>query len=308
MSLRSRRCSDRFLKEHVAAHNAPSTAKEAERQVQRDLKPALGHLLIGDLTRADVKRLDSSWADHPYDANRRLAYLRKALALACGDWELRADNPAEHIQAFPEPKRSVTSATTNWQPQELHLRLWNATASFCRGASRLIRMLALTGMRLGEVFGLRWAWIDTQAACIRLPDAKAGARAVPLGAVALAHPNGLERVGPFVCHGVEPDKAIGNKTFRRAWAKLVKRTGIVGARPHDFRHTTGTLAAATGANAFLICDLMGHRTLAMTGKYVERTVDPLRKTADQVSSRIQAAMELHTTSEITEPDKVISQP
>ena len=94
---------DRFLKEHVAAHNAPSTAKEAERQVERNLKPTLGHFLIGDLTRADVKRAHSAWADHPYDANRRLAYLRKALALACGDWELRADNPAEHIQAFPEP-------------------------------------------------------------------------------------------------------------------------------------------------------------------------------------------------------------
>ena len=61
------------------------------------------------------------------------------------------------------------------------------------GAARLIRILALTGMRLGEVFGLRWAWLDIPAACIRLPDAKAGARAVPLGAVALAYLNGLER-------------------------------------------------------------------------------------------------------------------
>ncbi len=299
---------DRYLKEHVAAHNALSTAKEAERQVEKNLKPELGHFLIGDLTRADVKRAHSSWADHPYDANRRLAYLRKALALACGDWELRADNPAEHIQAFPEPKRE-----RHFSDEEL-TRIGAALAALERddailpGAARLLRILALTGMRLGEVLGLRWAWLDIQAGCIRLPTAKAGARAVPLGAVAIEYVRGLERIGPFICYGIEPGKAVGLKTLRRAWAELVRCSGVAGARPHDFRHTVGTFAAATGANAFLIRDLMGHRTLAMTGRYVEKSVDPLRATADQVSLRVQAAMKLHATPDKSEPEKSILQP
>ena len=287
---------DRFLKEHVAAHNAPSTAKEATRQVERNLKPALGRFLIGDLTRADVKRAHSSWADHPYDANRRLAYLRKALALACGDWELRDDNPAEHIQAFPEPKRERHFSDDELSSIGAALAAMERDGVILPGAARLIRILALTGMRLGEVFGLQWAWVDTQASCIRLPDAKAGARAVPLGAPALAYLSSLERVGPHVCYGIEPDKPIGLKTFRRAWTELVRRSGVIGARPHDFRHTVGTLAAATGANAFLIRDIMGHKTLAMTGKYVERTVDPLRKTADEVAKRVHSAMESSTKS------------
>ena len=78
--------------------------------------------------------------------------------------------------------------------------------------------------------------------------------------------------------------------FRRFWNELRKRARLKNGRPHDFRHTTGTFAAATGANAFIVRDVLGHKTLAMTGRYVERNIDPLRKTADQVASRIEAAL------------------
>jgi len=42
---------------------------------------------------------------------------------------------------------------------------------------------------------------------------------------------------------------------------------------------------------FLVRDLLGHKTLAMTGRYVERAADPMRALADQVSSRAAGAME-----------------
>ncbi len=67
---------------------------------------------------------------------------------------------------------------------------------------RVIRLLALTGMRLSEGVGLRWEWIDFQASCVHLPDAKAGARTVPLGGVALAYLNDLKRISEFVCFRV----------------------------------------------------------------------------------------------------------
>src|SRR5262245_7588752 len=42
--------------------------------------------------------------------------------------------------------------------------------------------------------------------------------------------------------------------------------------------------------AFLVRDLLGHKTLAMTGRYVERAADPLRALADRVADRVTAAM------------------
>ena len=61
-------------------------------------------------------------------------------------------------------------------------------------------------------------------------------------------------------------------------------------RLHDLRHTVGTFAGQTGANAFLVRDKLGHKTLAMTGRYVNRDAAPLRALSDQVEHRISSAL------------------
>ncbi len=65
------------------------------------------------------------------------------------------------------------------------------------------------------------------------------------------------------------------------------------ARLHDLRHTSATYAAQTGANAFLVRDKLGHKTLMMAGRYVERSTDPLRDLTDRVENRVAAAMASH---------------
>ena len=58
--------------------------------------------------------------------------------------------------------------------------------------------------------------------------------------------------------------------------------GLADARLHDLRHSVGTYAAQAGANAFPVRDKLGHKTLAMTGRYVGRDADPLRVLSDTV--------------------------
>lgn len=70
------------------------------------------------------------------------------------------------------------------------------------------------------------------------------------------------------------------------------------ARFHDLRHTVGTYAGQAGANAFLVRDALGHKTLAMTGRYVSRDADPLRQLADRVSGRIAAALDGGKSGEV----------
>ena len=69
-----------------------------------------------------------------------------------------------------------------------------------------------------------------------------------------------------------------------------ERAGIPEGRLHDFQHTIGIYGAGTGANAFLVRDLLGHKTISMTARYVKRYADPVRAVANKVSSRIAAAM------------------
>lgn len=78
--------------------------------------------------------------------------------------------------------------------------------------------------------------------------------------------------------------------LEKAWGRLRKASGLTDARLHDLRHTVGTFAGQAGANAFLVRDKLGHKTLAMTGRYVNRDSHPLRDLSDRVENRIAGAL------------------
>jgi len=66
-----------------------------------------------------------------------------------------------------------------------------------------IKLLLLTGCRKGEVLSLKWADVDFENRCLRLPDSKTGAKIVYLNAPALVVLNGLthEQTNPLVIGG-----------------------------------------------------------------------------------------------------------
>lgn len=282
---------DRYLDEYVAVHNKGSTAAEIKKHVEKDLKPEFGTYRIGSLARSDIVKWHASYSDRPYYGNRALAYLRKALSLASKDWELRPDNPALGIRMFPEAKRERFFSEDELGRIGAALVALEAEDE-SPAPIRAIRLLALTGMRLGEVLALEWTWLHPDQGCFLLPDdaAKAGARAVALGKPALDYLASLDRTAPFICFGSDPKTPLSEGAFYRVWRLVRDRAKLKDARPHDFRHTMGTYTAQTGANAFQVRDILGHKTLAMTGRYVERHVDPLRITATAVSSRVEDAL------------------
>jgi len=281
---------DRYLAEHVAPNNKASTASEIRRHVETKIKPILGRYRISELSRADLKKWHATFRNQPYEGNRSLAYLRKALSLASTEWELRPDNPARGITLFPERRRERFFTDHELKAVGEALGAIELEGEALPGAIRVIRLLALTGLRLSEVIGLQWAWISFEDGCVHLPDAKAGARTTPIGGAALAYLGSLERTGAYVCYGTHPAAPISLKTVKRFWPAVRERAGLSNARMHDFRHTVGTFTAMTGANAFVVRDVLGHKDLATTAGYVAKVVDPARKAADQVSSRVAAAL------------------
>ncbi len=53
----------------------------------------------------------------------------------------------------------------------------------------------------------------------------------------------------------------------------------------------------------MVRDLLGHKTMAMTGRYVEKATEPLRAAADAVSGRVAAAMSGQQDAEVVELKK-----
>jgi integrase len=281
---------DRYLAEHVSAHNKPSTGAEARRIVETRIKPKLGEIKITDLTRADIKAWHQAMSATPYEANRALAYCSRMLSLAATDWELREDNPSMGIKRFPERKRERFFSDDELAKIGEALSAAEQAGSEPLGFIILVRLLATTGMRLGEALELLWSDIDLPGRAIRLRDAKSGARTVHLGAAAVLVLNSVDDKSGYIIRGLDPAKPLSVNSAEKAWCRLRDRAGITNGRLHDLRHTAGTFAALAGGSAFVVRDLLGHKTLAMTGRYVERAADMVRATADAMSSRVAAAL------------------
>jgi integrase len=61
--------------------------------------------------------------------------------------------------------------------------------------------------------------------------------------------------------------------LEKVWGRIRTAAQLSDVRLHDLRHTVGTYAGQSGANAFLVRDLLRHKNLAMTGRYVNRSDD-----------------------------------
>lgn len=304
---------DRYLREHVAVHNRASTRARLTPQLENKIKPALGKIKVSELTRARVKQWHHDLAHRGkpgsrrettyYEANRCLAVLSKILSLASTDWELRDDNPCRGLRRFPEKKRSRFYSEPELKAIAGALDAASRDSTELAGVISAIRLLALTGCRLSEILGLRWEHVDISKGEIFLADAKTGSRAAAIDAPARALLTAMPQESDFVVCGLDSTKPLTVSAMEKAWGRIRTVAGIPDGRMHDFRHTVGTYAGQAGLNAFAVRDLLGHSTLTMTARYVEKDGNPARVVADMVTGRIAAAMG-GATAEIIPLDEV----
>lgn len=281
---------DRFIAEHVEPKTRPRTAKEYRRLIETAVKPRLGSRAAADVTRADVSDLHHRMRGTPRQANLMLSVLSKMFNLA-EVWGLRPDhsNPCRQIQRYEESRR--TRFLTDAEIEGLGGALDElALTSPVPAIADSIRLLLLTGCRLGEILNLRPGDVRTADSALWISDPKGEPRLHPIGAVALAFIAELPRTGEWLFHGRDRKRPLSISTVEHAWRRIRGDIGLGDVRLHDMRHTVGTFAGQSQANAFLVRDKLGHKTLAMTGRYVSRDASPLRQLSDAIEGRVDAAL------------------
>ena len=285
---------DKYLAEHVEVHNKPSTAKEFRRICEATIRPAFAHRKVASIQHSDIASLHRKQAKSPRMANITVSVLSKMFNLAEA-WGARpaGSNPCQHIKRYPETRRERFLSEAELGKVGDVLRQMEHELSLPAMVTNAIRLLALTGCRLGEVRTLRWENVDFERGALVLPDTKTGARLHVVGGQTLAFLSALPRVAgsPWVFCGSDPQQALRKERLEKAWQKIRKAAGLEDVRLHDLRHTVGTYSGQTGANAFLVRDKLGHKTIAMTGRYVNRHDDPLRRLSDEVENRISTALD-----------------
>lgn len=274
----------------------PLTAKMNDRMARLFIVPKLGKRLVTDVTKSDIAGLHRELGDTPRQANNVLQLLSGLF-----NWLERnghphpSPNPVSSIDRYEE--HSVERYLTS---EELG-RLSKALAEYEARAKKLdfpvqlaeaaaIRLAIFTGMRVGEILPLEWDWVDFEKREIRLPDAKAGARTVPLNAPALSVLADVKREEDtkFVFCGSKPGEHL--PTLQRAWRKIRVKAEIPDVRLHDLRHSHATFGVTSGAHMRLIGGLLGHRSSRSTERYAHVDTDPLRAASETIGRRIADAM------------------
>ena len=278
-----------LLRSAVETHWKPkrktSTAANFAGMIERTLIPEFGAKRLSELKRVDIRSWHARQTNRPRQANLDLAILRKALALAVND-ELIPDNPARGITPHPENRRDRVPSD-----DELRALLSAIAEAPIRPQARLlVQLLMLTGCRTAEWRTAEWGWLDFQSAMLQLPDAaaKAGARNVPLSSAVMALLAEAPRDSHFVIPNDTGQGPLEPWSVRAAWKMICKQAKIEDLHVHDLRHAFATRGARLGASATLLRDALGHKTLAMTSRYVTTQHDPVRALADQIGAEIAA--------------------
>jgi len=201
----------------------------------------------------------------PATVNRYLAALAKAMAVAVREWHWLQDNPAHHVT-----KGTETTGRVRYLDDDERERLLKTCRQSPLAELELMVMLAIsTGMRRGEILGLRWPDLDMKRHQAVLHKTKnRERRSVPLVPQVHGLLEAHAKVRRLDTDLVFPQPGKEVPIDPAHWfEKAVAAAKIEDFRFHDLRHTAASYLAMSGATAGEIAAVLGHKTLAMVKRY-----------------------------------------
>jgi integrase len=281
---------DRFLEDVHRGSVRDSTYSRDKYLVNNHVKPALGRVKLKNLSAMHLQRLYREKQDAGLSAStvQKIHHvLHKALAQAVR-WDLIARNPSDAVQAprpTPEEMRPLSADEARRLLEAAHGDRLEA----------LYVLAVTTGMRRGELLGLKWSDVDLENG--RLSIRRALTRTDNGRRVALTEPKTrgsrrivklpqrdvealrshlerqlaeIEAAGDFyedygLVFTTEAGTPINPSNLRqRSFAPLLKKAGLPHIRFHDLRHTCATLLFGKGVHPKYVQELLGHATIAIT--------------------------------------------
>jgi len=195
------------------------------------------------------------------------------------------ENPAEHLEP-PRPWRSLPAALAYEEVEALLAAPDRGTAAGERDAA-LLEVLYSTGVRVGELVGLRLGQVHLDGGYVRVLGKGSKERVVPLGSEAAA------ALGSYLARGrpamVGPRRSDvvfvnrrGGQLTRQGFWKILKaygrRAGIrKNLSPHTVRHSFATHLLEHGADLRSVQLLLGHADISTTQIYTHVNRERLKR-------------------------------
>jgi integrase len=282
--------------------SAKRVAEDVAR-LEAHVYPTLGRLRLSEIRRKDLERARDAIAKGltakrtktrlrgvqqikggTGTATRTLRLLSSVFAYGV-DHEYLTDNPMRGVKLAASKKRERFLSGS--EIAKLGEVLAELEEEGCNpNGPNVIRLLALTGARLGEIESLRWQDVDFEHSLIRLPDSKTGAKSFPLAPAALQLLSNLNEVREYkwVFPGARGDgHFVGTGKF---WRLVRERTELDGVRLHDLRHTFASFGASAGYGLPVIGAILGHTQASTTQRYAHLANDPVHQAATNIATEI----------------------
>jgi len=209
--------------------------------------------------------------------NRNLSCLKCMFNRAI-DWGKIEQNPMRKVKMLKE-----TNTRLRYLEKEEIAKLLNS----CSENLRPIIIVALnTGMRQGEILGLKWEDVDLKRGIIYLLNTKNGdRREVPMNKAVSMALEGIER-------DTESSYMFCDKfskpyiNVRSSFFTAMKKSGIINFRFHDLRHTAASHLVMAGVDLNTVRELLGHKSLGMTLRYAHLSQDHKKRAVAMLSTHI----------------------
>jgi integrase len=226
----------------------------------------LGDYALAQVTPALIaKYRDELRKTHsPATVNRYLAALSKAFSNAVREWHWLQENPVRRVSKETEPQGRVRFLSDN----ERKALLAACHESDLRTLHMIVLLAMTTGMRRGELLGLRWPDVDVERRLIVLNKTKnRERRSVPIVPEVAALLREHARVRRLDSDLLFPGNEGRPLDIDRAWYAALEKAEIDDFRFHDLRHTAASYLAMSGATTAELAAVLGHKTLAMVKRY-----------------------------------------
>jgi integrase len=289
----------------------PTTQRRYADMVRLHISPYIGHIQVSKLSPFDVQRLYANRLASglsPTTVNLLHGILHKALKQG-----IRLRFLTRNVTEAVDAPKEATPEYATWSQPEVGQFL---AVSDADPLAALWRLALLTGMRRGEILGLKWEDVDLARGTLSVKRTVSrgtggtfefGQPKTPRSRRSLALPRSVVqslqrhrirqaehrlRLGSaYADHGLVFADELGGpvhpNTLGYRFKGLIARAGVPRIRFHDLRHTSATLMLANGEHPKIVQERLGHADISMTlNRYSHVTMDMQRDAADRLDALV----------------------
>ena len=291
----------------------PNTVRNYTERYNMNIKPILGKKIISEITTINCQNVMNKMADNGYKSST--IYQAKITLFNMLEYAFQNDvipkNPCNKLVKYDIGEKSKKKEALTVEQQKKFCEVIDGNTYELQ-----YRFLLQTGLRTGELVGLKWQDVDFENRLLTIertteyrystgvwktgePKSKSGYRKVPLTKEAidilrlqklknstfpLIHMEWRDTV--FLCKKGTPVK---NSTYDTMLFKLCDKAEIPRFSMHILRHTFATRCIEAGMKPKTLQTILGHSNIGITmNLYVHTTEDEKLSEMDLVAERLKA--------------------